>query len=158
MSSFDVHCTAIVPFERRPQLHLSAGLAGELCSFDPYSLLGIPPESSTDVAMLSRAGPSVIRLRTLRLRNAYLALAARYHPDTRGDTPNVHPHAHRPNGNLLSDADLFSHISVAYHLLLDLELTVKYHLAASVDASNKFDELTTANVSSAKSYHGALFT
>jgi hypothetical protein len=127
--------TAVVVYERQPQLIFSAGQAGDLCRFDPYALLCIPPETAAEVHALSKASQAKINGRSARIRSAYLELAARFHPDTaRGDANGaaLRPmRAQRSTPLWISDMDCFAHIAVAYRLLLDLEQTVQYHLAAA---------------------------
>jgi hypothetical protein len=143
-------CTALVPFERRPRLIFSSGNAGEISRFDPYALLCVPSESLAEVSALSRASSSMIRNRTARIRSAYLELAARFHPDTYRSTSTHSSQASnqettartkQTNSQWISDADCFAHIATSYRLLLDLERTVQYHLAAS--APSRGETLST---------------
>ena len=119
-------CLALIPYQRSPRLVFSANSATEISLFNPYFLLSLVPESPGDVLHLSTAPASELQCRATRIREAYIDLASKLHPDSINSVVGVSPRA-----LWVSDADVFTHIAGAYRLLLDLELTAKYHAAAS---------------------------
>ena len=111
----------IIPFSRRPRL-IFAPSAFESLRFDPYALLGLPTETTSDILLLSSAPEVDLKHRTAVIREAYIDLASRLHPDARGD-------ADCKLALWVSDAEAFALIAGAHRLLLDLELTLMYHAA-----------------------------
>lgn len=126
-------CCDIVPYQRRPFLRFSPGFAADLSRFDPYYLLALTPENADDVLRLSTAPSVRLEQRSALIRLAYIDLASRLHPDSKSDPPSGHyGHVHvQPCALWLPDADVFCHVTAAYKLLLDIDLTLQYHAAAA---------------------------
>jgi hypothetical protein len=120
-------CHTVVPFSRRPRL-IFAPSTFELLRFDPYALLGLPTETTSDILLLSSAPVANLKHRTAVIREAYIDLASRLHPDARGD-------ADCKLALWVSDAEAFALIAAAHRLLSDLEITLIYHAAITAASS-----------------------
>ena len=134
---------ALVPYVRIPRLHFSATLAAsELSRWDPHAVLCLPAEASPVLLALlhavdSNGGASTasaaLHERSQRIREAYLDLAARFHPDGASASAS-HRQTNAPWVSLLEH---FNAIAMAYRLLRDPFATVAYlRDAAQVDGSS----------------------
>jgi len=132
-------CWAIVPFERTPRFLPVVASAALLAEWDPYAVLGLPRESESQVlAQLSGDATRSSRARIAQIRDAYLDLAARFHPDgssaSRSSTA-----APKTGAPWISAIEHFNAITAAYKLLSDPMDTLAYLRACQSAAAKAVD-------------------
>lgn len=129
---------AIVPFVRTPRFSAAPPSAAALSAWDPFAVLGLPREREDDVLAAlpgasarseSTTSALVAKLRKRRLqavREAYLELAARFHPDG-SEAAGAASASHDGSAiSWLPPLEVFNAINAAYKLLSDPVSTLAY--------------------------------
>lgn len=153
---------AIVPFVRTPRFSAAPPSAAALTAWDPFAVLGLPREREDDVLAALSDGSAraesassvlVAKLRKRRLqavREAYLELAARFHPDG-SEAAGAASASHDGSAiSWLPPLEVFNAINAAYKLLSDPVSTLAY-LRRSASATATAGTTRAASVARANS-------
>lgn len=134
-------------YQRQPNFRFSKGGASKLCKWNPYGVLGVVEEHAEELLHIATQAEYNVEARQFLvqrhngIRNAYLELAAKYHPDGDRLPPNA--------TTWVTAEDHFTAISTAYRTLTDVTLTLEYLVAAEMqEQDDDIASLACSDVSS----------